>query len=605
MHLRSKGLEKPSKAVMGSDANERWQWIQRTVEPTVEKWLTKRGSVVLTRGQRRSGKSSTVKHCARRLNKGVVTFCCEEDSVKLVENAQQSFNCNAINTQGDIKDAILKAIKSGKVVILEEIQNSSKTFQVALQQTCDDIAFETMHDPAGWRNAGCLFMMGSLPGLVDAIVENRKNPLFQRISAKITVYQMNTLEMTRLFLLNLKISDPKLKLSLYSIFGGKPHPYYVGFSAGLFQGNNSNIEQIAEAYLSFELQQAFSDASDLCRIEFGEKLSGALKAVAGYKTLKEQEKECQCNYAFSVMKDELYLRYGVIESVYEAEKLCSLEIVRFDLVEPLLKLATSIAQKHRQVSRVDVARDLTISEDILRQQEAFAWQRWVVEIAQDRRQLCMEPCFPFLENNDTCTFCPKLVWPRDVEIDVVAGHPSTNTLIVGSCKRSSAQICNNELLGHVERLKAKRDAWQNILAHLSLRQDTLQMRYYHFVPEVSEQDRDYLQKLQEECNNAHVVDLQMLLDPFEDIVRQTAIDPAANDVMGSSGAIFTSASTSGDMSPAVVLPESVSPPHSVNVCACKGKHREKWLSTTCFSIGVASCALAVYTMAWLFIKRNR
>jgi predicted AAA+ superfamily ATPase len=55
-----------------------WQWItRRSIEPTIEKWLHISSSVVLIRGQRRSGKSSTLKTCAKKLNKKSLNYLSE------------------------------------------------------------------------------------------------------------------------------------------------------------------------------------------------------------------------------------------------------------------------------------------------------------------------------------------------------------------------------------------------------------------------------------------------------------------------------------------------------------------------------------------------
>jgi len=70
-----------------------WQWItRRSVEPTIEKWLHISSSVVLIRGQRRSGKSSTLKRCAKKLNKKVIELIVRDDPVRLVEAAQAASN---------------------------------------------------------------------------------------------------------------------------------------------------------------------------------------------------------------------------------------------------------------------------------------------------------------------------------------------------------------------------------------------------------------------------------------------------------------------------------------------------------------------------------
>jgi predicted AAA+ superfamily ATPase len=43
------------------------QWIDRNVEPTITKWISTPSSVVLVRGHRRTGKSSTVIRVATKL----------------------------------------------------------------------------------------------------------------------------------------------------------------------------------------------------------------------------------------------------------------------------------------------------------------------------------------------------------------------------------------------------------------------------------------------------------------------------------------------------------------------------------------------------------
>ena len=137
-----------------------WQWITRSVEPTVEKWLHVSSSVVLIRGQRRSGKSSTLKRCAKKLNKKVIELFVRDDPVKLVEAAQAVFQQHndgqPLHVKGefDIGNMIIKSIKNGYIVIIEEIQNASNSFQITLQQVCDTIAFDSLYCCREWEHAG-------------------------------------------------------------------------------------------------------------------------------------------------------------------------------------------------------------------------------------------------------------------------------------------------------------------------------------------------------------------------------------------------------------------------------------------------------------------
>jgi len=120
--------------------------------------------------------------------------------------------------------------------------------------------------------------MGSLSSHVDIIIESRRNPLFQRVSAKITVYQFDAIEMTILFN-HLGISDPSLQLSLHAMFGGKPHAYKIAYQVGLFKGNDADISSIIKEYFASELQADFNDAKGYFEVEFGVTLATAIEAV--------------------------------------------------------------------------------------------------------------------------------------------------------------------------------------------------------------------------------------------------------------------------------------------------------------------------------------
>jgi hypothetical protein len=179
-------------------------------------------------------------------------------------------------------------VQAGAVVILEEIQNASDAFQVTLQQLIDSISFESMYFASKWETAGQLVLMGSyFPGLVDSIFEHRRNPLFQRIHSKITIYQFDTLEMCRLFGL-LNITDPDLMLSLHSLFQGRPHPYAIAHRAGLLRGNETDLQAIVKEFFASELAHDFVDALDLYKLNFGSQFAVGLRAVLAKKKLKEQ-----------------------------------------------------------------------------------------------------------------------------------------------------------------------------------------------------------------------------------------------------------------------------------------------------------------------------
>lgn len=155
-----------------------WLWIPRNVEPTVEKWIKMSALVILMRGQRRSGKSSTVKHCAEKLGKEYIVLQIKPDDTLLIAEAKKVLVEEHISGIHDLRPAILNQLKAGRIVIIEELQNSSYSLLVVLQQLCDDMAFQSMHHLSEWERSGSLFLMGSIPSLVDKTLGSRESPLY-------------------------------------------------------------------------------------------------------------------------------------------------------------------------------------------------------------------------------------------------------------------------------------------------------------------------------------------------------------------------------------------------------------------------------------------
>lgn len=141
-----------------------------------------------------------------------------------------------------------------------------------------------------------------------------------------------------------------------------------------------------------------------------------------------------------------------------------------------------------------------------------SFELWVKEIAQDRHLLCSAPCFPYLPSADVCQFTPKLVWDiPNTEIDIIASHPSSNTLIYGSCKRSSSKIDCKNLEDHVNQLEKEKEKFENLLTFLKLDCSTpLLKKFYHFVPSISEESLSMIDLK----TNTHIVTLTDMLEPF-------------------------------------------------------------------------------------------
>ncbi len=227
----NKVIDEPS-----SDAsNKKWQWIERNIQAKIDNWAENAGAVILVRGHRRVGKTSSVvraaknyaqKHSIESDSMGVpknlrILLVDVVDSV-VVDNARSLFGV-PIAGIFDVGLQIAVQIRDGNIVVIKEIQNASSSFQISLQRGIDFIAQMSMFDSDSWQKAGTLFLMGSIPGIVDAMVESNQSAIYRRVSGKVTVFPFNTVELIRLFRAFDLLSNPsslpnQLKVSFYPFF---------------------------------------------------------------------------------------------------------------------------------------------------------------------------------------------------------------------------------------------------------------------------------------------------------------------------------------------------------------------------------------------------
>lgn len=459
------------------------------------------------------------------------------DHATLTERARSVFPDKEIRSILGIGDAIYQAVKTGTIVVLEEIQNASSSFQVCLQQCCDQLAYDCMENPKEWSGAGGLFMMGSLPSLVDRMF---RNPLFQHVSDKISVFPFDSLEISELFY-NLSITDPSLMLSVHTMLGGRPHPYKVCADAGLFRGNNTDRQSLVKKYFASELQSDFIDALSFYEEYYGKDFATAIKAVKS-GTLKsdqvastEKALGISTAEAFSLLHNQLYWEYGVIEPVFKPDDLNSIH--HFEICDPLLILGANMkAQSLTAISKRNVSRNSAIDVHDFENLEGAHLEKWIKEIAEDRVILSKCPPFPFLNSNDMCLFAPRMAWDdvENVEIDVIAGQPSTNTLILASCWRSDSEIKHENLTNCFERLQTSKQSahYPALVNFLNLTNDfSMKVVYYHIVTTESSPERkeQIMKSFGENIDNAHLVSLLELLSPFNQRVRGNSLSPLCSD----------------------------------------------------------------------------
>jgi len=148
------------------------------------------------------------------------------------------------------------------VIIFDEFQNFfsiDKSIFSIMQRKCDDFKDAKIN----------LIILGSIIGLFKKIFEDKKNPLYGRISAKLNLKPFvitNSIETLKI----LKYNDIETMLEIYGIFGGFPKYYAAIEQFGL---TNQKYCKIIEYLFIQNNAPLETEVPDILKQEFGRRSS--------------------------------------------------------------------------------------------------------------------------------------------------------------------------------------------------------------------------------------------------------------------------------------------------------------------------------------------
>lgn len=245
--------------------------------------LSKKQLMVLAiSGLRRVGKTTLIKeHLQNR--KSIYFFIYEsKTSEGLLKELSEELRIHGILTELEAIDSWHKFFEilfkrcSGYTLVFDEFQNFytvDKTIFSILQKKCD----EHKRTPIN------LVILGSLIGLFTKVFEDKKEPLYGRVSTKLRLkpfsiqYSMDALK-------HLEYDDFEQMLYIYSVFGGYPK-YYAAIEQ--FNLLGKKLSDVLEYLFIQENAPLENEVVDILRQEFGRRSSlyyAILHAIARGKT---------------------------------------------------------------------------------------------------------------------------------------------------------------------------------------------------------------------------------------------------------------------------------------------------------------------------------
>ena len=278
--------------------------------------LSRKGLITIAvSGLRKVGKTTLIKEFIKG-KKSIYFFVYEsktslelllEFGRKLKEHKIIS-ELEEISTWSIFMEVIFKRC-AGYVVVFDEFQNFyylDKAVFSIMQRYCD----ENKEVPIN------IVILGSLIGLFKKVFEDKKQPLYGRISAKLKLNPF-TLKDSIEMLQSLGYKDAEQMLRLYGLFGGFPK-YYSSIEQ--FDLVKKDLFNVIEYLFIQENAPLESEVQDILKQEFGRRSSlyyGILHSIAIGKTkLNEIAAEARMKES-SITRhlSELDERFGLITSI--------------------------------------------------------------------------------------------------------------------------------------------------------------------------------------------------------------------------------------------------------------------------------------------------
>ena len=441
-----------------------WKFYGRQPELSklVEILSRKRWFFVKISGRRRIGKTTLIQEALRRSQKGTearpVLYVQIPDSgdagvLSAVIDAMDTFNVPGIEfplpqNLSQLAKTLESLIRAGYVVVLDEFQYFNRTqfteFCSFLQSSVDRLNASPLEIKGG------LVVLGSIQTEMDALLEDRSAPLYNRITDEL---EIGHLEISSVFSI---ISDhaeasPERLLFLWSLLEGVPKFYRDCWEQDVLNADRATL-----------LRKMFFDSSSPLRSEadnwFLRELRGRYDTVLKFVATKPGSNHGELVEAITAISGGTKQQLGGYLKV-----LCE----KYQLLEAKLPIFAKQTERKRRyyisdnflyswlgaLAKSVAARDfkpvdslIAAANSRLETIEGAMLEKLVAEIYEELSRKGL--------GGFSLTQRIQGFWDRqDTEIDFVALDEDTKRIRFGSCKRSAQKLTSdvNNFRGHVDR----------------------------------------------------------------------------------------------------------------------------------------------------------
>lgn len=420
-------------------------------------------------GRRRIGKTTLIQEALRAAKRPNILYVQIPDSgpagvLSAVDDAFQTFNvpesvCPRPHTLSELAKAIGVLARAGYVIALDEFQYFTRShlsdFPSFLQREVDALSSSASNVTGG------LLVLGSIYTEIQALLEDKSAPLFNRTTDEIQLTHLDIASVLEL-LRHHASAEPGRLLSLWTLFEGVPKFYRDCFEQGVLGAERREV-----------LRKLFFESSSPLRTEadnwFLKELKGRYDVVLKYVARNEG-----CTNG----ELEAHVKQVSQETDHQVAGYLKILIERYHLIEKKLPvfakpraragkyyiadnfLAAWLAALASNVSALafsPVEQLLDRAGERLNEVEGHSFEKLVAQLYEERSR----------KNLGDFQLSSRIngYWnSADTEIDLVAINEPASRIRFGSCKRSDGALVRDVATfeGHVQRFLdsfAKYKSW--------------------------------------------------------------------------------------------------------------------------------------------------
>lgn len=265
-----------------------WEFFGRHTEESELQKIAARGRWFFCQisGRRRIGKTTLVNRLLERTKAKKIFYVQIPDSdpsgvLKSVNDALEDLGVpgDRFPAPGDLQQfakLVGKMTESDYFVVLDEFQYFHRK---ALYPFCSYLQAEVDRLINDKTAAGGLFVLGSIHTEMMAVLEDRRSPLFNRVTDRLVINHLAFSDLKELWL-SYDISDPFHQLFLWSLFEGVPKFYRDCFEQGVLGRMPQYREKLLEEIFFKGSSPLRTEADNWFLNEFRGRYESLLKIIA-------------------------------------------------------------------------------------------------------------------------------------------------------------------------------------------------------------------------------------------------------------------------------------------------------------------------------------